>query len=82
MFGAGEFNRFKLKVLLVPEANAPQPLAAAIVKVIGIAVVALPPAVELKVTQAGLFAVVVSIVNGVPPVVAEATEMVCAGPGV
>ena len=79
--GAGELTRCTLNELLLPAENPPQPAAAAIVNVMGVAV-ALPPDVELSATQTGSFPDAVSMVKFVPPAAAEVTEIVCAAPGV
>ena len=78
--GAGALTRCRLKEFVLPAENPPQPLAAAMVNVMG-AVVALPPVVALSATHAGSLAVAVSMVKFVPPVAAEVTEIVCALPG-
>jgi hypothetical protein len=67
--------------LLVLAPKPPHPAAATTVNVTAVAL-AVPPANELTVSQAGGGTPELSTVKGVPPVAAEVTEIVCAGPGV
>src|ERR1700742_2459057 len=68
-------------MLLVPAAKLPHPAAATTVNVTAVEL-AVPPAKELTVSHAGGGVPELSTVNGVPPVSAEVTEIVWAGPGV
>ena len=83
-------SRWIAVVLVLPTANPPHagagelPVTAAFgitVKLTG-ELVAVPPAAELKVSHDATGLVVVSIVNGVPPLApaSDVTLIVCAGP--
>jgi hypothetical protein len=60
----------------VPNGCAPHPAAALTVNVTGV-LVAVPPDVELRASQAAYGFVLVSTVNAVPPAAADDTEIVC-----
>ena len=68
-------------MLLLPVLKPPHPAAAVAVNVTGVAL-AVPPVVGVTVSQAATGLVLVSTVNGVPPVAADVIETVCAAPGV
>ena len=68
-------------MFVVPAAKPPQPVAATNDKLTAV-LVAVPPDRGVTVSQAGSAYVEFSTVNGVPPVVADFTANVCAGPGV
>ena len=80
MSGAGALARWTVNVFVVPAANAPQPAAATKDKFTAEAV-AVPPDSGDTVSHAGKAYVLFSTVNGVPPVVADLTASVWAGPG-
>jgi hypothetical protein len=67
--------------LLEPAAKVPHPAVATTVNVTGVAL-AVPPAKELTVSQAGGGVPELSTVKGVPPGDVDVTEIVCATPGV
>ena len=88
LFGAGAFNNVIVVEFVVPTAKPPQPAVATALTEAGVVALALRATSEVTVAHAWpvpLALPVVSIVNGVPPlanVTAEATEVVCAVPGV
>jgi hypothetical protein len=73
--GAGAFKRCRVVVLDVPAPKPPHPYAATTVNATGF-VPAVPPEYELTVSQAAGGFVVLSTVNGVPPVAEDVTETV------
>jgi hypothetical protein len=79
--GAGALAKWTVNVFVVPAAKEPHPDAATKDRFTAVAL-AVPPVSGATVSHDGKAYVLFSTVNGVPPVVADFTPTVTAGPGV